>query len=789
MKQLLYHIVFCCLAAVVFTACDKDDTLHATGAGADGNSIILDLASASLPVTRATVEATGVEVAVSHLDVLIFDKNGIKVWHERVSGTANKNGTITLSAKRSDFSANTAYWVYLIANSTADVNTFKADDFNLATLKGMTQEDERIHITGLQNIEGGAPQAFLMDGIAYPKGQEEPKTASAVVLNNGTEADNTELQVTLRRAAAKIVVRIKKGDYVEFGDRPRPEASQAGYYLRNMPYTTSVVPPLSMDAETAKLRTPSLYNGPYYFEWTAKVITVTSYAYAHVWDDESTLEKEVRLIVNIPLNHILRDEEGKPTGDMEYHKNSYYQIPVSKTQKLDRNTCYIVDVTLNAPGGSDPSKPVELTEIGYSVYDWENEQINVGGEDNRPAYLTLNEYEMEMHNMEEDNTTLEFVSSSEVKAEITRVYYIDKFGQEKDLEIINDRNPDEWGEKTTTGGYPQTDWKNECIIRITPDKNITGKIDVFGTVPGNNAVRYIEFTVTNQEGIKREVKVAQYPLTYITNVEGYYSYRDDFVSTASDGTSGVTTWELLAGKKINKGQAYSSAQVPYQTNSAWICGCSWNTSNNRWNYGKETTSFFGSKVVTNYNDDGLCSMRYIRWTESRRGQRTYTYNTTTANSSYDISKLDNHRMYHVTITATSSEYTLGRPRITDGKTDPGADNAVLVSPSFMLASQLGAVVGISNENAQDELDAVAEHCKQYVEVARDGTVYDDWRLPTEAEINIIYKYQNASDVMDEVLAGDRYWSASGLVTKPGVSSTNDRAIRCIRDAYDKKTGK
>ena len=484
MKQLLYHIVFCCLAAVVFTACDKDDTLHATGAGADGNSIILDLASASLPVTRATVEATGVEVAVSHLDVLIFDKNGIKVWHERVSGTANKNGTITLSAKRSDFSANTAYWVYLIANSTADVNTFKADDFNLATLKGMTQEDERIHITGLQNIEGGAPQAFLMDGIAYPKGQEEPKTASAVVLNNGTEADNTELQVTLRRAAAKIVVRIKKGDYVEFGDRPRPEASQAGYYLRNMPYTTSVVPPLSMDAETAKLRTPSLYNGPYYFEWTAKVITVTSYAYAHVWDDESTLEKEVRLIVNIPLNHILRDEEGKPTGDMEYHKNSYYQIPVSKTQKLDRNTCYIVDVTLNAPGGSDPSKPVELTEIGYSVYDWENEQINVGGEDNRPAYLTLNEYEMEMHNMEEDNTTLEFVSSSEVKAEITRVYYIDKFGQEKDLEIINDRNPDEWGEKTTTGGYPQTDWKNECIIRITPDKNITGKIDVFGTVPG-----------------------------------------------------------------------------------------------------------------------------------------------------------------------------------------------------------------------------------------------------------------------------------------------------------------
>lgn len=48
-------------------------------------------------------------------------------------------------------------------------------------------------------------------------------------------------------------------------------------------------------------------------------------------------------------------------------------------------------------------------------------------------------------------------------------------------------------------------------------------------------------------------------------------------------------------------------------------------------------------------------------------------------------------MYHVQITASSGDYTLGQPRITNGKTDPGEDNAELVSPSFMIASQLGAV--------------------------------------------------------------------------------------------------
>ena len=739
MKQLLYHIVFCCLAAVFFTACDKDDTLPVTGAGGDGNSIILDLASASLPVSRATVQATGAEVAVSHLDVLIFDGNGNKEWHERVSGSAGGSGKITLSAKRSDFAADEKYWVYLIANSTAEADVFDAEDFDLNKLRGMTQEDQRIHVTGL-DVTGGAPQTFLMDGIAYPKGEKEPETAAAVALNNGEKADDTELQVTLRRAAAKIVVKIEKGEHVRF-DNNGPDATNPGYYLRNMPYSTSVLPPSSMDAQTARLRTPDLFNGNY-FAWTPDLITVTAYAYAHTWEDASTLEKEVRLIVNIPMYNTPRDETGKPTGDEEvYLPSSYYQIPVSASKELNRNTCYEVTVTVDAPGGSAPSKPVPLTGITYSVYEWQEEQVNVGDNGERPAYLTLNKYEMEMHNMVEDNTTLEFASSSAVTATIDRVYYIDKFGQERDLEIINDRNPDEWGEETTTGGwYPQTDWKNRCTIKITPDANITGKIDVFGTVPENNAVRYIEFTVSNDDNISRTVKVAQYPLTYITNVEGYYSYRDDFVSTASDGTRGVTTWELLAGKKINKGQTYSSAQVPYDNDNAWICGCSWN--NNRWSYSKTGTGFFGSKVVVSVSSNtGLSNIEYARWDENRTGQssrRRYTYDTETA--SVD---LNNHRMYHVTITATSSEYTLGRPRITDGKTDPGEDNAVLVSPSFMLASQLGAVMDANNVNI------AASHCEQYVEVAQDGKVYDDWRLPTRAEIEIIYKYQNDSDAMDE----------------------------------------
>lgn len=757
MKQILYSIMMCCLMVTILTACSQENNLFPQGEGTNGNSITLKLSTGILFQTRA--EAAGAEVAVSHLDVFIFDANETMQHYERVSNCTNEQGTVTLAVSKDAFTANTGYYVYLLANSThteAEFNNLA----NLSALKAMTQEDERIHITGLSNISV-APKTFLMDGIAY-SGEQEPQAATTVVLNDGNPSTDTELKVMLRRAAAKIIIHVNKGNAVTF-DKEQENATP-DYYLRNMPYSTSLL--AGVDSE-AKLRT-SLRSNTSYYEWNEDgTITLTAYTYAHKWENASAFEKEVRLIVNIPLKYT-------KDGQEEAYPISYYQIPVCKDKILERNTCYEVTVTVNAPGGTNPSAPVELSDIQYTVTNWAEKEVSIGGDDERPIYLYVNEEEMEMHNITDDNTTLEFASSSAVSATVTRVYYIDKFGQEQVLEKIPDTD-NEYG--ISTGGWRPT-WNNRCTIEITPDEGINGKLDVYSTLPENNTIRYIDFDVTNADGITRKVTVAQYPLTYITNIEGYYSYRDDFVSTASDGTSGVTTWELLAGKQINKGSQYTNAQVPYDENDAWICGCSWNSDRKTWSYGKTTTGFFASKVVKTYNaSTGLSDIEYARWTEYRSGtssRRRYTYNTST--SSVD---LNNHRMYHVVITASSGEYTLGVPRITDGKTDPGSDNAQLVSPSFMLASQLGAVMAIQ------DLEGAADHCERYVEVAKDGTVYDDWRLPTQAEIMIIYKYQNDSDAMDEVLAGDRYWSASGLVVKPGVNSPSDRAIRCIRDAYKK----
>lgn len=768
MRPLLYHIIACC-AVLFFTACDKEYDIPGGNATGDGNSIILDLSSGSLPISRAVnTEATGAEVRVNHIDVLIFDENGSKKHHERIGGSDTGNGTIVLSAKRSDFEVNAGYEVYLIANSTADASVFAADDFDMTKLRQLEQTDRDIHMTGCPEAEN-VPQAFLMDGIAHLDGS----TATEVILNDGNMSNDTKLKATLRRAAAKLVIRINKGRFVEF-DNSIPGA---GYYLRNLSYSTSVL--TGVNAEAALHTTGLTRNN--YFNWTQEtedgpytLITVTAYAYAHSWDNASSLEKETRLIVNIPMYTILHNEQGDYVDEngtvvddpvKVHHENSYYQIPVCEGTALERNTCYEVSLTLNVPGGTDPSEPVELGPIDYLVREWDEQTIDIGGETDHPEYLTLNEEEFEMHNIDEDYTTLQFSSSSEVKAEITKVYYINKFGQEQALTAIPNTD-NEWGVRGGSTYNPT--WKNRCTIRITPDEGISGSIDVFSDVPENNAVRYIEFTVTNETGQSRSVTVAQYPLEYITNIQGWYSYRSDF---------GGTTWENYRNPSQKRVTAYSYNR----NNDTWqytATGYGQYMQSGWWEY---VDLFFTSKVATE-----------VTFGENR-GKSTIAYyyyrrdNSTTLNTEDIWTNTGNARMYHVQITASSGEYTLGKPRITNGRTDPGADNAELVSPSFMIASQLGAVFDVNS------IEMAASHCEQYVETYKDETGravhLDDWRLPTKAELEIIIKFQYVENaVMDEVLAGKSYYSASGVVSNPNGSSNNGgTAIRCIRDAYDDKT--
>ena len=178
---------------------------------------------------------------------------------------------------------------------------------------------------------------------------------------------------------------------------------------------------------------------------------------------------------------------------------------------------------------------------------------------------------------------------------------------------------------------------------------------------------------------------------------------------------------------------------------------------------------------------------------------------------YENTECEKHnvRNYHVRVMASSKDYTLGRPALDEhGYTAGDEDNAKLVSPSFVIASRLGAVLStysnLSNLGNKEKLVVFADHCKNYVEVddVNDDkndpvVVHDNWRLPTEAELKIIMDLQGGdgvnADAIDFLLNGGYYMSASGPVFNPkntdGTEELNNPmnatgvAIRCVRDAY------
>lgn len=737
MKRIVFGIIYA-VAALLWVACSREEAIPKIEDGNATDKVILNITSGKETVSRASTIQNEVETRIRHLDVLFFEETGGKYVHnERVAVNGDGDGKIILAVKRSDFSKDKKYFVYLLANSTLDAGVFK--DKTLAEIRTLKQEDPRIHMTGNPDIQE-APDCFLMDGCAYVKGKTEPQSPAAIPLTDGVEANNTELNVVLRRAAAKIVVTIRQGEKVEF-DR---KLGNEGYYLMNMAYITPLLG--EVEVTDAELRTPDLTAGSY-FNWaTDNTITVTAYSYSNFWEDKP-LDRETCLVVNIPLRE--KNDESK-----EY-PNSYYKIPLSEAKRLDRNTYYDVTVTVNAPGAANMNKPLTLDDISYDVRPWTEKVINVGGETDRPKYLTVNTDSVEMINIADDNTTLHFASSADVTVDVDEVYYIDKFGQRQTV-------------------------RNHGVTAV-PTGDLTGNIKLHSPVPTNNTIRYIKLTVWNRtDNLSHEVIVAQYPLEYITNIQSWYSYRDDFKTNDSQPTTYEYKGDRIAGVSLEIENIGSWLKPEY----VWA---------GRYEYNTASDGFWRSKVADEPKANGMSDTYYYTW--SRNGNSPSRSGI--GGGGWGSSDEQNNRMYHIQLTSSSDEYTVGRPRMnSEGFTDAGADNAKLVSPSFMIASRLGFLNtdagNLSYVNTDDKkLQVFREHCKQYVEVYKDPKtgekiVLDDWRLPTEAEINIIIKFQGTSsqqaDAIDYLLNAQYYMSASGPVLN-SKNNTSGTSVRCIRDAY------
>jgi len=150
---------------------------------------------------------------------------------------------------------------------------------------------------------------------------------------------------------------------------------------------------------------------------------------------------------------------------------------------------------------------------------------------------------------------------------------------------------------------------------------------------------------------------------------------------------------------------------------------------------------------------------------------------------------NNPYMYTITTLAPDGNIIWGFPPLdASGNTVNSAEVAQMVSPRFMMASQMGATQIMSYSNG-------VTNCNNYwEETTKNGVTvrYDDWRLPTEAEIKYIDDLQhNNNNPLGIVMRGNYYWDAySGnnayRMKDPVTSSGNSTSahVRCIRDIKD-----
>lgn len=734
MKRRYLYMFLLSLCGLFYCAgCTENAMLVEEGTTVDGLALNL-LASGEAVVSEGTTASNdGLrENVVKNVDIFFFstDKKGevARYYHREVG----ENGTVLLETGnwKSKFTA-VSYDIYVVANF------HQYDD--ASTLETETDLSRIKTWTALMALSDTDPDIFKVENDQF--GNEEVYTGKKFMMDGKKEGwtpgegTNETIAIDLARAAAKIVVNVSYTDgFLTDGIKIVDVRKKLVRYAQDARVLAEAdpIPILDLfgDADAANM---SKSNGTEGSGENRKDL-LYAYSYPNEWGD-NVADQETYILMNIPYKN---QEE-------ETYQN-YYKIPVriSNTATdlcLKRNTVYTINVTVDRVGNKEIDQPKELTPT-LSIAPWGNEEIAVGGESYK--YLVVSEDEIEMHNVAD--TAVTFFSSSAVdKVTLESAYYVDKYGTEVSL-------------KESASDWYSVDYDTFALF---------GKLKIHSDIPKIVTARYITLKVTNLDGMEKTINIIQYPLEYISGVPGLYSYVEQYEKneqTVVVNGKWPSNLEGMYSEDIRKGLDGHIGTNPYMKSKFY-----WESVIYRIDY--------------SYKDANKYNPLYV-----------------TANT-----PADNNRMYLVQISSTSEQYTVARPNLTGtgvgSVTALGEENNRLVSPTFMLASNLGNIGDVNWAKAQD-------NCKYYVEYSiytidkadrLNGKTYDeyghrrfdDWRLPTYAELQIIAGYQTTqSEVMDKVLTDDYYWAADTntylKTNQPTVeeipsSTGSDGKVRCIRD--------
>lgn len=453
--------------------------------------------------------------------------------------------------------------------------------------------------------------------------------------------------------------------------------------------------------------------------------TVTTYSYATQWTDDTNAPA---IYLQVPL-----------TADGNTEMN-YYKIPVrdpkatgEDAKKLNRNTIYTIDAKINNKGGSSEIGYITTGKVVYDVLPWSD-----GGTtdiDANTSYLMVTPKVVYMKNVDKD-MSVTYKSSSPVKILSKKVYYIDNEGN---TEVYSEGYKETIIKKEKVwvsgflgfGGHYEYRVKEEIPFYPYPTKmelqNEKDGVNLGGKITINSPIpqnRFSKYIVLTLENAEGKQATVKYKQSPLIETQNFFG---DYSSRSKDGWA----YRTAAGQNV-----YNSYTYDYN--------------------GGYQAKYYENSYIRSFYDD----------------------------TSFD--NLKNNRMYIIQVSSTKdSKYNIAHPNI-DKST--GYTNDEVVSPAFMIASQLGAV-----RSANFNQSRAKTHCETYREVKKENgkqVIYDGWRLPTKTEIQFIVDFQQESyknnkgetkQPIKPVLEGANYYTLNNKTVATGVESGNEVFVRCVRD--------
>lgn len=774
-------------AALALTACSTEEPRSQWQP--ERGRIYLQFPTGDEATVQGEEAGTGSESRVETADVFIYD--GEQCLHyERLSIPQNGAPVPLSQVLATDFVVGQPYEVHVVANYRDGEDGNASFPEEEASWPSRSELAEMVAVTSqLTSRTESTLQSLLMEG------------ETSAQLNDGT-GNLVEVTVPLTRAAVKVCVEVTIGAPVRSDDTAAD--NPGGYVETTYAFFGGTLGRLHNAADRvrmvaghelslAELEGHLVTNEA----WTSfEVIgdsrsTLSFYCYPNDWSGAHTIDQETFVNVDIPIT--VRTQRytaaGEPLGEatVEQKSHNYYKVQLNYGQdadannKLLRNHLYRVRATLRTLGSSTPEVPVELDpQCTFEILDWQKITIDVNPDDLQ--FLVLKRNALTMANTTQDSVY--FISTSPLdmattKTRVIEAYYFDDYGRKQQVAA---------GEF-----YPTLSQSDEA--------GYTGYLKIASATPTNNVPKYIRISVENQQGVTDTLFVEQYPLEYFTSEQSWYSYVDD--GTLGQPNSSCFSYEQAPTRNSNDDdRVYAGSgggyvigfwdlqffsMVVYSTNAT-------NGESVIYQY------YYNNPIKVFWHDNDWNLQLYTDW--SLFGGKPVTVN------------LNNARIYHLYMTSTNdmtlpgnsadssdSEYRLGIPQTdSNGYTVNTADNNKLVSPSLMVASQLGCTKAWGNRSE------VELHCKQYVEKTAAGVVYDDWRLPTRAEMDVLTYYQRPGTTADpnpsvvkQTFRAYWYWCADGpYENKYGISkydfgsesgidwggyktSQSEPAVRCVRD--------